>query len=417
VFEPLRERYASPTAIADLTLVLDQLASPEFANRAAISDLARSAVLAWKAVASPAAAPRLAIVEPWTWSNTHRPRLAPSPALAAWRTLADALDNRRIIAELPVGPNARCFVLAPVNGVGPGALIGWSDTTEPAILEARLADGPVTVLDLFSNRSSSPLVPSADGVFRVHRIALPPTPIIVEGVDAQLAALQASLRFEPNLIPASNTIQDRTLSITNPWPHEITGRLVLLEPLPPEVDGSWTVRPRVRLVTISPRSTIELPITIALSPFEPAGPVPIVMSLALDDRASDDPIPLRTTARVGLQDLSLRLTQHAVPSAQGPDLLIEARVTNLGDQSMAVEITVFADGPFDRQMSVISDLAPGTSIVRRFAFPGALNLITGQTVFISVLDTDTRERLNDSLIVPAPLASPATARVVSPPEP
>lgn len=412
--QTLAARYVSPTEVAELTLVLDQLTTPDFTRRDIVSDLARSAVLAWKSVATPAAAPRLAIVEPWTWTDTHRPRLAPSPVLAAWRTLADTLNNRYVIAELPVGPFARCFVLAPVDGSGPGALIGWSDTAEPIVLETRLGDDPVTIIDLFGNRSTSPLVTSIDGAFRVHHIALPTTPIVVEGVDVQLAALQASLRFEPALIPASNTVQDRTLIITNPWPYELTGRLALVEPLPPEAQGSWTVHPRVRLIAIPPGESIKLPLTIALSPFEPTGPVPIVLSLTLDSRTANDPIALRTNARVGLDHLTLRLTQRAAPTAHGPDLLIETRVTNMGNQPMTIEITVFADGPFDRQMSVISDLVPGSSVTRRFAFTDGMDLLAGQSVFVSVLDVDRRERLNDSLTIAPRTAAPATAGVLSP---
>lgn len=412
-FDALAEALPEPSDRRSATLVLDQLDPRLFTQRQIAGDLARSAVLAWAALATPTGAPRLAIVEPWSWTSTHRPRLAPSPNLAAWRTLAGTLSDRTVIAQLPVGPHARCFVLAPNSGQGPGALVGWSDTGRPVTIEARLADGPVTLVDLFSNRSSLALGPSADGRFRVHTIVLTPTPIVVEGIDPQLAAIQGALRFEPQLIAASTHEHDRSLVLTNPWPHTITGRAVLLEPLPPEADGSWTVHPRAMPVAIAAEQTAQLDVTVAISPFEPAGPVPVLVSLTLDDRPTSDPIPLRSTARVGLDRFDLRLTRVLMDDPASTDLILQARIANLGADAATIELTLVADGPFDRQTSVISQLAPGANAVRRFAYPNGAAILAGQRVYVSAQDTLTRERLNESIAIPRP-SQPATADAVSP---
>jgi len=384
------------------SFILERFDLDSFGARAAVIDLVKRAVFAW--AASPAADPTLSLADPFIGGDHLRSPLMPRPELAVWRNLRDRLRGRRIVGELPMTPGTRCFILAPRTGDNqPGALVAWNDwaNADDAVLSAMLTLGPVRVVDPMGNqRLVEPTTQMrGDLPARHHHIPLTDMPVFIEGIDVDLALLQASFRIEPGMLQTQATPHDIHLVLTNPWPTPISGRAFIVEPGGSNDDGqrdrSWRIEPRSFDFEALPGQEARMPLSVLMREFEPSGPTPWIIDLRLAGREDLGWITVSAPLTIGLEGIDLRLSTRAI----GPDLEVEVTIANTRAVAIDLDATVFAPG-FPRERRSIGQIMPRTQVTRSFTYPAGAAMLSGHTITASIRETDTGSRLNAAALVP-----------------
>ncbi|MFN0132104.1 MAG: hypothetical protein ACKVW3_06185 [Phycisphaerales bacterium] len=392
-----------------LTLVLEPLPSSSFSPMDRAVELARRVIEGWAGPLEAKDAPpvRVALVSPWEMSADHAP--TPTVEMIANRLLSERLCGRRVVGELSTREGVRCYVLAsPTHIVDvPGAIVLWA--TEPgglaAPLDVYLGEGNVRAIDLFGNERPIQRLGGDATHPTTHRVPIAEAPLFVEGVDVELAQLVASFRTEPGSISASAGEHQLDLVLRNPWPTRIDGRISVLEPGGLSSDDgtrdrSWRISPRVSNFSIGPGREGRIPLAVAFGPLEEAGRKEVVADLTVEGRGLGT-IRLRTSFDINLADVRMDLSYRWLPEGVGTDLMVEARVTNMGKAPATLLLSAVAppEAGFRRDRASISELEPGQTAVRRFAFPGARELLRGQKITVGAQDNRTKARLNKAIVV------------------
>jgi hypothetical protein len=388
---------------ARLTLSLGVQSDMPLDRRAISAELVRRIIEAEAARAEAQTPISLAYEINTPWRELDRAdAVIPEPALAAWRSTIDRLRGRRVAASLAFVPGTRVYLLVPEDPrsrIG-GALVAWNESApaDEAAVELNLGEEPVTAVDLWGNRSQ-PIAPIAielgSGLdIEVHRIPLTTEPVFIEGIDAEQALFIASIRLDQPVLQATPGPHRRDLSITNPWPYAIEGDAIVLEPLARLPNGratGWEISPRVRRFTIPPNQTIAIPIEFSFSTVEPSGRKPLVVDVALT--ASRDARRLRaiSTIELALDGLELDVRPRAQPA--GIDAEVEVVVTNTSAEPADLTLTATARG-YPKQSATVHGVPPGGSVVRRFIYPGGVERLRGESVFVGLEDPSRRGRLN-----------------------
>ncbi|MEZ6241578.1 MAG: hypothetical protein R3B57_00890 [Phycisphaerales bacterium] len=402
---------ASPSHLADptsLTVSLEALDENVFGVRAAAADLARQTLTLWQAFTkrefsgSPVT---IALLDPWRVVDERRPRVEPTPALPVWRTLSARLRGRRVALQLPLAEGIHALLLEPVAGAdteSDAALAVWSDT--PRVIDLNLGESALTRIDLFGNRSPVDMATREDPADApAAHLAISPEPIFIEGVDARLVHLLASIRLAPRDLPGDRDEHVLTLSMTNPWGHVIQGALYVVEPggfSEPEtpVDRSWRITPRKVPFMLGAGESLAQTIIVAHSLAEEAGVKPAVVDVALVADRDRGVHRVRRSLEVGLPGVSLDLsTRRSSPDEPSPFIALDANVTNISDASISFDLLVVAPGQ-PRVRRHIADLRPGESATRTFAFPADESLHAAR-IAVGLERTDAEGRLNKTVLV------------------
>ncbi len=407
-----QEEVGSAAWSPELTLAFGTHAPEDYGHAAGASELVKRAVEAWGAMGegrAPNLVPNLALVQPWRLAGERRSSVMPVAELAAWRCLIDRLGDRRVLGRYATAPGVVCYVLGPAEGVGKergGALVAWNEGEpgERASVEGYLGHGPLAVLDMFGNASEAPLGPAsrtgrcAPGV----RVAVTDRPVFIEGVDVELAMFLSSFRLDPEFIDTASESHEHALVLENPWRTGITGRVSVIEPARGENSGQregrgrlreWRVSPRQNRFTLASGNAQRVPFTISFGPGVEIGPKEFVFELELSAETQYPPVEVRRFMEVGLSSVRVDLAQQR--NEEG-DAIVEASVTNLGKTPTTLTLTCFAPG-FPRKTASVTGLAPGTQVVRRFAYPKAADTLAGQKVTLSLVDTEKNAKLNSSI--------------------
>jgi hypothetical protein len=385
----------------------------------ATAELVKRAAMIWEGLGADAGADRgvvtMSLHEPWTISQGRRPRVMPGPELGAWRNLLERFADRRVIGRLPLsaiagptpsaadGQPAEALILAPLPGRESrgGALIAWNDSGEPAFIDGVLSADPVRVVDVFGNERPAPPGAEPGSV----RIPVGRKPVFVEGIDVELVRFRTMLRLDPDRMDAVNREHEHELVIGNPWPTTISGRLTIVEPGGFDGRGgvrdrNWRITPRVLEFSVAPGQTSRLPVKVAFGPGEETGRKKFVFLASVTAARSYPPVYFTQQVELGLPSLRLALTQVA---SSGGDVIVEAKLTNVGERVLSVDLTGFApDQP--RQRIGVSGLGPGETATRALHFKGVLAALRGQRVAVSaeVAEQDTGSsagRLNTSIAI------------------
>lgn len=351
---------------------------------------------------------RLAIDAPWTEQAGRRPVLMPRPEIPALRNLAERLAGRAFVAELQPEPGLHLWLFAPRAAVadGRGALaVAWTSHhqhDDPA-LAMRLASIPVTVYDLYGNAAriapqDTPL-PVGQPI-QAHTIPLSREPVFIEDVDPALVLLAAGARVEPNFFTVENRAHNARLIITNPYDTPLIGRWNILspggrEPGKPGRARAWDITPRAGALTIPPGGEFAVPLRIAFSLLEPARELPFIIEI--DAAAEDAAARVRAVApvEIGLPGVELTLAYRPAPNPDGPNLVVDAIVSNFSSEPIALQGAAYAPGA-PRQTTVIPTLPPGRQIHRRFVFRNAFPNAEGARVVVSFTTAD-GARLNGAI--------------------
>jgi len=396
------------------TLVLSELPS-EFSRLDSCISMVKQAVMLWTAREG-VEPPTLAVVEPWHWSGPSDGPPMPRAELAAWANLGERLRDRRAAGSLEPRAGVTCIILAPsmtAASTRTGALAMWADSADVGVshMDVYLGEGPVDVVDIFGNRRSvapTPVIAPAGpaGAARsarvpmAHRLPISESPVFIENVDVDLARFAASFKLDPAFAATSTNEHEIAMVLSNPWKHRVEGRITVLEPGGLSTDAaardrSWRITPRSSAFSIGPGETSKVPIAVAFSPVEEAGPKDFLVEVELVGTRDYAPIRLHTTLEVGVTDFHLDLSYRIV---NGTDIAIEAQVTNRGAGASNFELSGFADG-YPRAKAYISDLPVGALATRRFSFPGGAVKLKGQRIAVGVQDVSTQSRVTRSVLI------------------
>lgn len=381
---------------SDLTVVLETPDEEVYGRRAVAIDLVRRAAMAWNA-----GVPRLAIRSPWFWREP-RDGSAPDDGLmpydgqwlpeveaAVWRTVSSALAGQEPAGEFRTVDGLRVLIGRSRSASRPsGVLVAWNEHAAPeeAVLRAYLGDAPVRVIDPFGNER---IVEPENGL---HVIPLGQMPVIIEGVNAELALLRSGMRIEPGFVASRAKVHQLELVLQNPYPSGISGRIRLNEP------EAWDFAPRVMQFSARRGEEIRLPFNIELGIGEEAGTRRIEAELELiaDRKYPIIRVPLRV--ELGLEDVVLTPSFRFAAGQDGSlsTVVVEALVTNTSQAPISLEATALAVG-FPGQSAPISSLEPGDSVVKRFVFFDAADALRGQRVRVSLREQGSSGRINRTL--------------------
>ncbi len=365
---------------ADVTLVLEPATGPD--PRDAAVELLKRALLAWAAEV-----PRLAIERPWTPGAGYSTNEQPDPTLVVWRQIVERLGGRHVVGELPIADGARCFILDGPRG---GALVGWRDWAdeEQAIIDTRLSERRVTVVDAFGNETDAPMV---DGL---HRITLGPSPIFVEGINVQLAMFRAGFRVEPAYLPAEARLHRVEMEFKNPWNMPISGVMRVVEP------STWKVEPRVFAFDIPAAQSIRIPVDVSFGLGEEAGLKRVVVDAEVLADRKYERVRASAPMQLGLMETDLTPSFAIVPDRDGRlnDLAVTLSITNNGSEPVTLQAFAMAPG-YPREQAPVSNLGPGEAAIRRFLFPGGAERLMGKRIRVGLIEVSGTGRLNRSLFI------------------
>lgn len=384
-----------------VTLALQTAGKDELDAIDAAAALAKKAVRAWAAAAGSAGASpdqlRVALLDPWTVRAGSRPQLMPRPEVAAWRAVIDRLADREFTGTLPLPNGAEGYIFANRRATDPnrgGLLVVWNDSTLPERAELRSYLGPGTpwIADVFGNRSE--MIDPAR-----RPLPLSSTPLFIEGVDAELLRFGATISIEPPLLSMTQSESQHRLRLTNPWPTNISGRLVLVEPGGGSKGGardrSWRINPRLFPFTLAPGEVAEFPFTVSFGPAEEIGTKQFIFDTELTAVRAYDIFKISTAMELGMKDLAFSVT--ATP--RGDTVELEATISNQTKSPLTLELTAFPPGT-PRQSIDVGELLSGNQAIRRFAIPNMYPTKKGKKIAVTLTDAETGIRITRSVVIP-----------------
>lgn len=348
--------------------------------------------------------PRLSIRDPWAALERPGTSAAPSPLLGVWSNLAQRFTGRRVVASLDNLPGVKCYILKGATAAGTGSrstglIVAWADnTTETATLRGYFTppEQTLTALDPFGNPTTIRPVDSSGR----YEIPLSQTPILLEGVDTELARFSSGFEVTPSFVPAVAAVHEHEIILTNPWPVRISGDLHLPSQQTGVSRQPWRFTPSSPITfTIPPGGTARLPFSFSFSSSEEAGARTLVANVRITADRSYPPMRLSAPITIGLEDLDLQASIAAGPTPDGPDLVVNATVTNAGKSPRTLQVELVANGQA-RQKLPISNLGAGESAVRRFVIRGAAQTLAGKRLRVTLVDVDGLERLNKFVQAP-----------------
>lgn len=379
----------------------------------ALGSLARKAISFWWAAHRSDASPddfALDLRDAWWISAGKRGQVMPAPELIVWRTLASHLSGRDAIESLELLPGVKMLVIservvdqlddAYQSDVPHGGLVLWLDkpSIDPVILSLPLSMSPVRVYDVLGNETVVEPIPMGNIDVPTHNIEITRSPLIVEGVDAELVRFLSNLRITPDTLESSSGAHKHQVLVENPWGVPIAGRVYIVEPggytgPPSDIDRSWEIVPRVLQFNLAPGEHRELPVDIAYSLGEIAGEKELVFDVEIQADREYPTMRVRRSIELGLSSAKMSL------SARRNDAgitVVSADVINTLNTEQNFEIIAIAPGE-GRIRRSINSLQPGQHAERQFAFTKP---VPGDEIIVVLLPRDTSTRLNKSVIVP-----------------
>jgi len=368
--------------------------------------LARKAIsFWWQAQTSPAKSAQfdLQLKDAWWVSAGKRAQVMPAPELVVWRALATQLANRHAVRELDLIPGVRMLLAGPKPDQeedSSGILILWLEdpTLDPVILNLPLAMGTVTQRDVFDNQTPIELKYITDLKLPVHQIEIGRSPIIIEGVNTQLVEFLNALKLTPDKLQAESGVHKHALTISNPWPFTIRGRIFIVEPggyTSPtgEIDRSWEIEPRVYPFTLNANEQKEVPIEIAYSLGEIAGEKQLAFDVELQGDKDYPLMRVNRTINLGLDTVEMSLTARRSPDAI---TIVTVKVNNKLDTDQDFEVIAIPPNE-PRLRRSINAIKPNETVTREFAFT---KVNPGDRVIVALILRDSSIRLNQAITIP-----------------
>ena len=315
----------------------------------------------------------LAMSRPWTDGGTRKLSLLPDPLLGVYSNVAHRLAGRRVVGRLPLGEGLECMIF---DGPSGGMLAAWnrSSAAEEALIEMFLGSLPETV-DVWGNRERIPLVD------KKHRVQLTTTPIFIEGIDASLAKFRASFKVDPPFIESTIGNHHRVLRFFNPWPFTISGHMNLRKP------EHWEIQPNQHHFSIASGHSAVVPVDLTFPVTEVAGKKRLVAHFDFlgGERYAVD---VGTAIELGLKEVEFDATVSVEvdPTSGRRDIMVTEMIKNRGSKRMALYAFANMAG-YPRQERLITRLDPGQLVIRRFRFPGGVELFQKSFIRVGVRES------------------------------
>ncbi len=363
---------------ANISLHLREPPADKMSHPRRVADLAIRMITVWEHDPAAVSVSRL-----WTSAAQRKTALVPDPLLGVFANLAHQLSGRRVIGHLDLGGGLEVRVL---DGPAGAALVAWAGRASPedAKLDLLLGSDPIAV-DVWGNEEPIPLVKGK------HRLDIPQTPVFITGIDPQLAMFRAGFQIDQPFIESTQTLHERLITLTNPWPMTISGHMQITGP-----DG-WSSQPSRHFFSIAAGRSVTLPVALSFPVSEVAGPNKLTARFDFTaDREMT--IDMSLPIEVGLKDVkfnaTIALIPGEVPGTQNASAA--AVVTNTGTKVLSLYVFANLRG-HPIQERIISNLEPGQTAVRRFRFQDAGQALHDGAMRVAVREVNGPRILNQRL--------------------
>jgi hypothetical protein len=290
-------------------------------------------------------------------TRTGRDGLEPTDLMPAMRTILGALSSSVSRGPVPLERDIEAHLFEANRR---GMLVLWRTAppqSPPTTFSLTLAGTPTLVTLDGIETPLAPAGPPTTLATQIYSLTLGAQPVILDNVDANLLRLLGSVRIDNAVFESSVVPHGRTISITNPYPHAVSG---LMRFNPP--DG-WTISPPTRSFALNPGQTIDVPVSIEFPVSSHAGErtVGIELHLQADGEAKVEvPLSIRLgLPEVGLQSLALR---------DGADIVVQQIITNYGETPIDYTAFILCPG-VARQERLVNNLGAGQTVIKRYRFP------------------------------------------------
>lgn len=382
-----------PDDSPDMIVVVEPLPADRFTSAARLADACRRALELWRA-----GAPSLLLPSPWVDANGERP----DPILAIWSALGSLLDGSRFAGEVPIARDVTAWLIEHTEHSRDARLVLWRDgaIASETTVRAKLANGPITIIDVFGNRTTVALGNNE------HTIPIGDLPVFVEGIDRDLARFRQGLSITPAIVTSEQKLHEHEIVLTNPWPVMITGIVHLREP------SDWQYLPRRHTFAIAPNEEIRLPFTLTFSRSELTGPKQISLDLSLQAESTYH-FTVGVDFEISMPSVNASPLWRIVTTPNGRrDVVIDYFISNTGSAPLTLDAYLLAPN-FPRERRIVSSLAPGATAIRTFYLEDGLRRLAGEQVFLGVQDVENGTRLNQAVAFPAEHRPPMVTETTS----
>lgn len=332
----------------------------------------------------------------------------PDELLLVVRTAFQALSNTTYRGPLRLHEGVDVHLFQQGNR---GVLAMWRrDATagDPVNVQLDLGGRPVRV-DLWGNRTplrpvargeeaspagstlpASPTAPPASP--SAVAVTLDDLPVFVDAIDPLIALFRMSVKLDSNRLQSQFQPQTRKLRLTNPFQDFLSGTVRLRGP------AGWTLTPSSFNFNLNPGETLEREVQFEVPLNALATVHPLVATFELVG-TTPPTVVVPLELHLGLDEVTLR-TQAV---REGGDVVVQLVVSNTGDKP--ISFTAFALLPgMQRQERLISGLAPGAKVIRRFRFAGvpapAADGGGSRSIRVGLRELDGQRLLNDEVTIP-----------------
>lgn len=308
------------------------------------------------------------------------------------RTLLSALSGAQFRGKLPIADGVVAFLFER-NHEGIVVLWNRDDTAGPQTISVNLGQH-LHQLDLWGNSTTllEPLIPQGEDDEDNHRrlsanvvqLKVGQMPIIVTGVDVDMARLRASLGLDQPLIESTFQAHSRHIRFSNPYNQPIGGTLKIHAP------PGWNFNPPTLSFTLNPGESFDQNVAIEFPYNSVAGPKSVTAEFnLLADRHVVFSEPLGLT--LGLSDVGMQ----CMAFRDGKDVLVQQMISNYGEHPINYfTFAAYPDRPrIDR---LITNLNPGQTAIKKYRF---VSVPPGKTskIRVGMKEVDGNRILNDEV--------------------
>ena len=318
------------------------------------------------------------VPQPWRDRAANDGGPWPDELMVVYHTLADQLGGARFIGRLRLHENVQCFVFDRGQDA---LLVGWIDRgLQEKVGSSLYLGGNSRYVDLWGRQRP---VTTTEGKAAV---TFTTAPVFISGIDARIARTRESFKITPALLDSDFVTHRASIEFVNGFQQTVTGSLRL------QLPNGWHMAPRLMRFVLAPGQKFTRKISLRFPYNAAAGNKRLSGDFHIDGERSynfsaDAPFELTlagTTGRIFAQ-------------VSGNDVLVDMAITNFRAKPRQFDCVAMAPGHATQQRS-IGALARGQTIVKRFRFTNAANLL-GKRVRVTLREIDGSHVANYETVV------------------
>lgn len=267
--------------------------------------------------------------------------LLPTEMAVAWRTLAKNIGESEFIGSIALPSGAVNYVF---DHQGEGIMLVWSDLPHA---ENLYLGNKLSAVDIWGTPRPLETVPS--GI--EQRVEVTPWPLIVRGVDLNIAKWRLNFKLKTNYLPSMvGRKQSLPLSITNSFGQSIQGKVTMVSPSLLQ-GGTSSTQLKIPL-----DRALDLDLPILVRSDASAGKHPIRFDFEIN---ADKPYRFSTyhTLSLGFEDIEMT---WQVSQLEENNWLLRLEVENKGPVDTSFDCKLFPS-PYPYQQFKIPRVAVGSS--------------------------------------------------------